>query len=289
MLIIFAKINCRIIIKFRCSQYFEMMRPLLETCQDCFLEKHKSKTYIEICTCCWSKESFSFARGQERMEFFYAKVNSRNSDISLSASCPRILVQLAVGQKQINLMRKREAVFTGNHAATAREGVWPDWLDKRSSRDKSEQCARVTHSPLAAYCRMFGGRNFPKISQTKRDKERRKFLSAKESVANAPSMRPHPRASGQAAGPDSSYRSGRRRNRIQWGTIVIYLPRRVLAPVQRPTWPRLFIKSVPNRAPCWALTRPVSRRCAIRNGKPLFHEQQVKRTRCLANDIDSAM
>ncbi|CAL1673975.1 unnamed protein product [Lasius platythorax] len=78
-------------------------------------------------------------------------------------------------------------------------------------------------------------------------------------------------------------------NRIQWGTIVIYLPRRVLAPVQRPTWPRLFIKSVPNRAPCWALTRPVSRRCAIRNGKPLFHEQQVKRTRRFANDIDSAM
>lgn len=119
------------------------MKPLLETCRGCFLKKYKSNTYIKICTCCWSKESSLFAGGQERwMKFFYAKVNSRNSDISLSVSCPRILVQLAVGQKQINLTRKREAVFTGNHAAT---------------------------------------------EQTKRDKERRRFLSAKESVANAPS------------------------------------------------------------------------------------------------------
>jgi len=32
-------------------------------------------------------------------------------------------------------------------------------LDKRSSRDKSVQCARVTHSPLAVHYRMFDGRS----------------------------------------------------------------------------------------------------------------------------------
>lgn len=62
------------------------------------------------------RSSFLFAGGQERIKFFCAKVNSRNSSISLNASCRRILVQLAAGQKQINLTRKRGAVFTGNHA-----------------------------------------------------------------------------------------------------------------------------------------------------------------------------
>ncbi|KYN39452.1 hypothetical protein ALC56_05945 [Trachymyrmex septentrionalis] len=109
-------------------------------------------------------ESFLFPRGQERIKF-RTKVNSRNSSISLSTSCRRILVQLALGQKQINLTRKRGAVFTGNHAAT---------------------------------------------TETKRGRGRRRSLWAKEFVANAPSVRPHPRSNRQAVGPGgpSSFEEG---------------------------------------------------------------------------------
>lgn len=193
-----------------------------------------------------SEESLLFARGQERIKFFCAKVNSGNSSISLSASCRRILDQLAAGQKQINLTRKRGTVFTGNHAAT---------------------------------------------TETKRSEGSRRFLSAKEFVANAPSgAHTHGRA-GQAAGPDKPFGFGKRRNRIQWDTIVIYFSRRVLAcSGPGPTWVHvvaIIYKISINGAPCWALTRPVSCRCAIRNGGPLFHEQQVRRTWRLANDADS--
>lgn len=152
---------------------------------------------------------------------------------------------MAVRQKQINVTRKREAVFTGNHAVTRR-------------RQKGTKGRRTEISPgegIRCQC------TFDAFTPTT------EWTSCR-TARTVPPLR-------------------EKRNRIQWGTIVIYLPRRVLARVQRPTWPRLFIKSVPNRAPCWALTRPVSLRCAIRNGEPLFHEQRVKRTRRRANDIDS--
>lgn len=56
------------------------------------------------------------------------------------------------------------------------------------------------------------------------------------------------------------------------GTPLLFILLGVTGPLAgRPTWPRLFIKSVPHRrierrcASCWALTRSVSRRYAIRN------------------------
>lgn len=161
----------------------------------------------------------------------------------MSASCRRILVQLVASQKQINLTRKRGAVFTGNHAATRRRQK-----EATENRDLSRQ-----RNSLPMHLR----------------------------------MRPHPRPNGQAAGPSSpsSFEEGG----IGFnGTPLLFIFLGVFWPRSNgPTWPRLFIKSVPNRAPCWALTRPVSRHCAIRNGGPLFHEQQVRRTWRLANDADS--
>lgn len=82
-------------------------------------------------------------------------------------------------------------------------------------------------------------------------------------------LTPTSRKAGRAAGPfETGSREG---NRIQWDAIVIYSPRCDCPPCPgRPTWPRLFIKSVPppNRtAVCVVLGINEERVASLRNSK----------------------